>query len=521
MQQVRGRSDEAEAVKKFKFIMDLKTVELAEPGLGRQINCIINYKYKPFTNTEVSTRPAFTIDAYDSSPHEVRRGYCEYNFSAKESALRRPFNKHKLFLKVFDNEEQIGAAALDLSQLFTIDALLSDDTRTCTNQKLPILKKNAKGSADLLGYITITYTLKEIPSATSNPLSKAPVGANPAFPVTSGTKDDLYKSALEVEEWKKKQKERFKEQLQALEAHHINTLTKEWERREKERENVVHDKMAEIISAEKDLKTALQELKGKHDALAKYEEDLNRREVKLKEREERLKSFTASKSSNTAQADAKTVQKLRLECDSWKAKFEAAKILGDQASSLQKQVNTLRSQLSEKASLEERYQNAMKARDAYKKSLHDAELEIRALRDERDRHMTDQMDLYRKENLKLKSDLDKARNQYERKVTELASTMSSTSVLDKRNNNPASAADVSDESSDKTETTVVSNKNFQANKEYGRHRNEKHTSKESMEREVLRLRKERELFLNTKVYSESDEIIKIIDAKLKDLQDGL
>ena len=36
--------------------------------------------------------------------------------------------------------------------------------------------------------------------------------------------------------------------------------------------------------------------------------------------------------------------------------------------------------------------------------------------------------------------------------------------------------------------------------------------------EIFRLKKQRELFLNTKVYNEHDEIIKMIDAKLESLK---
>ena len=36
--------------------------------------------------------------------------------------------------------------------------------------------------------------------------------------------------------------------------------------------------------------------------------------------------------------------------------------------------------------------------------------------------------------------------------------------------------------------------------------------------EIFRLKKQRELFLNTKVYNENDEIIKMIDAKLESLK---
>ena len=42
--------------------------------------------------------------------------------------------------------------------------------------------------------------------------------------------------------------------LQGLESHHVNLLTKEWEKREKERENLVHEKLSEIFNVEKELK---------------------------------------------------------------------------------------------------------------------------------------------------------------------------------------------------------------------------------------------------------------------------
>ena len=35
--------------------------------------------------------------------------------------------------------------------------------------------------------------------------------------------------------------------------------------------------------------------------------------------------------------------------------------------------------------------------------------------------------------------------------------------------------------------------------------------------EIFRLKKQKELFLNTKVYNENDEIVKMIDAKLLNL----
>ena len=38
-------------------------------------------------------------------------------------------------------------------------------------------------------------------------------------------------AALEIEQWKNRQKGRFQDQLQKLEQHHMNTLSMEWEKR--------------------------------------------------------------------------------------------------------------------------------------------------------------------------------------------------------------------------------------------------------------------------------------------------
>ena len=102
---------------------------------------------------------------------------------------------------------------------------------------------------------------------------------------------DADKAALEVEEWKQKQKERFKTQLQGLESHHVNLLTKEWEKREKERENLVHEKLSEIFGVEKELKQALEDNKNKQKSLSLKETELEAKEKKLDEREQKLQSL--------------------------------------------------------------------------------------------------------------------------------------------------------------------------------------------------------------------------------------
>ena len=79
--------------------------------------------------------------------------------------------------------------------------------------------------------------------------------------------------------------------LQGLESHHVNLLTKEWEKREKERENLVHEKLSEIFSVEKALKQALEDNRNKQKSLNVKEAELEAKEKKLNEREQKLQSL--------------------------------------------------------------------------------------------------------------------------------------------------------------------------------------------------------------------------------------
>ena len=138
---------------------------------------------------------------------------------------------------------------------------------------------------------------------------------------------EMDKSLLELEEWKKKQKDRFKDQLQGLETHHIQTLSKEWEKREKERENLIHEKLDDIMRIEKELKKSLEENRQKNKQLDAFNEKLNERAKKLDDREERLKTMLGKNSKislDKIQDKVKDLQKenesLKTDVQHWKVK---------------------------------------------------------------------------------------------------------------------------------------------------------------------------------------------------------
>ena len=54
---------------------------------------------------------------------DIPRGYCEFNFSAKESAVKKPFEKHPLHIKIFDQETiHFGTAIINLGKLYSDEA---------------------------------------------------------------------------------------------------------------------------------------------------------------------------------------------------------------------------------------------------------------------------------------------------------------------------------------------------------------------------------------------------------------
>ena len=485
----------SEPVQKYKFCIDLKQIELQQSQ--EPIECIIKYKYRHFCATEVSTGPAFMLPP--ETKHDIRRGYCEYSFSAKQSAIRRPLEKYPLVLRVYDQDQIVGSATIDLSVLFTNESLRTLDSRQ-VNLQAPIVRQN---SIDPIGYLQCQFTLKELGNSLTS-------GHKSAFiPVLKPTKEEnesskkgpdddksLDKVALEVEEWKQKQKKTFKNQLQNLESQHIQTLTTEWEKREKERENVLHEKMSEILVMEKELRKAIEANKDKQKELKDFEENLRAREAKLDEREKRLQNLLGSNTrsknlaSNSKLQDRvnnllKENETLKSEVITLKAKNEGLKTVSEQLGSMKKELSSLR---QFKSNHHGKIEELERKSSFHQKAQQDAEDQVKRLQIERETNL-------RSENQKLKDDNDKLRNDYDKMVK---FQILSGSNQGNRNYGLDAPEPMEEEEPPSVSQITVIDANVQ--------------------NEIMRLKKQRELFLNTKVYNENDAIVKMIDAKIESLR---
>jgi len=262
------------------------------------------------------------------------------------------------------------------------------------------------------------------------------------------------------------------------------------------RENVVHEKMNEILQIEKDLKKAIEENRLKSKDLRGFEEELYQRGKKLDEREDRLKTMLGKHSKTSidkVQDRVKDLQKeneeLKTDILKWKGKFEGLLTIKDELVPLKKEATSLRTQNLElqksKTSLTEKIHTLSKSNDFYKKAYEEAEQQAKKLQLEKDQSLNNALTEFREENVKLRHEIESIRKLYDKNLMKIVSK-----------GPDEGDATVTDDESSLTKTTVID---------------------VDKSKEIFRLNEQRKLFLNTRVYRESDHIIKMIDEKLKEL----
>ena len=134
----------------------------------------------------------------------------------------------------------------------------------------------------------------------------------------------------------------------------------------------------------------------------------------------------------------------------------------------------------------------------HQKARQDAEEQVKRLQIERDKNLANQLDAYRSENQKLKVDNDKLRNDYDKMVQfQFLSTNNQSNKKISHGLIEVPEPMEENEESVSSQTVTVIDANVQ--------------------NEIMRLKKQKELFLNTKVYNENDALVKMIDAKIQSL----
>ena len=118
------------------------------------------------------------------------------------------------------------------------------------------------------------------------------------------------------------------------------------------------------------------------------------------------------------------VEKLRQDNEKVKSKNESLVLQNKDLEPFKKQVNSLRSenlqlQKSNAASLQQLNQ-VEKTQDFYKKSFEEADLLVKKFQAEKERGFVEKMESITSENAKLREELDRFREAYDRKLLQLA-----------------------------------------------------------------------------------------------------
>ena len=180
---------------------------------------------------------------------------------------------------------------------------------------------------------------------------------------------------------------------------------------------------------------------------------------------------------------------LKTQLSTLRAKNEGLKVVNDQIGVMKKELNSLR---QFKSTHQEKMEELERNTSFHQKARHEAENQVRQLQIERDKNLANQLDLYRSENQKLKVDHDKLRNDYDKMVQ--FQFLSTKNQSNKKNSYHPEPMEESEET--QSEVTVID---------------------ANVHNEIVRLKKQKELFLNTKVYNENDALVKMIDAKIQSL----
>ena len=336
--------------------------------------------------------------------------------------------------------------------------------------------------------------------------------------------------------------------------------------REKQRCKEYDSKLEKLTELEQELRKNLQDAKVKQEAIASRETELDAQENKIKVKEEKIKTLieeekrraTMNLQSNTKE-HRNEITCLKDELMMWKQKcsdFESqAKAWNANKAEMGKLVSINESYAAEKerfnariSELEVKLEQALKAKIMYKTGLDSAEIKIQQLTEDSNRNKEFQLQDQREEINRLRSELAVAHQRSElanivrmnqspveslrtqhplsqintslpppalelstgspHGVSGLPSTSTSSPPSPLKQNNP-----------DDVFSETVNNSEDPGR--FGSHPGRNQGNFRTTEQNLQHLLNDRAMFLKTKVYTEKDNLIIQLDAKIKELQDKL
>ncbi|CDS42186.1 centrosomal protein of 120 kDa [Echinococcus multilocularis] len=292
--------NESVQLRRFCYTIELKSIRACcEPSPSKETYVYAKYVYPLFG----TTNPIMTLPPVQFSANEEKyffQGYCAFELAADFSEFKSRLLEEPLNVEILGRcsdgsnglESSLGWAVIPLGEIFPEPVIEMSNSQRRFMTGVADVKLNGKPMAQIkyslilddFGVYNSSTTaeitsLNQIEGLNIDGLKEVP-DSTPKLP-TDIRQTSEYRAALELELWKAKEEERFKNNLKLREQKMLMVFAEEWKRRETERESLCKKKMQEYQMLEDKLRAALEALMERERQLTLKEAALNAAERDL------------------------------------------------------------------------------------------------------------------------------------------------------------------------------------------------------------------------------------------------
>jgi hypothetical protein len=332
-----GSTIAEDAIHQYQYSIDIHSIHNIQ--LGEGLKCFVKYNYPYFgSSAPVVVQPSTPLVV--GAELHFAASYSAFKFASSRSKLVQQLHLQPLPLQVWASAEQgdnlLGVARIPLGEVFTTERVISSGNITHQKCSLKVPVMATLSSHVVCAYIHCTLTLEDHGPIQ---LSKETGDSRPfciQAPATSLPSSSEYLAAMELEMWKLSQEETFANKMKAKEAEYLHRLGEEWKKREEERQKVFTQKVSSYNNLEKQLISALRAAQHQQKGVLTRESEVHQLQHKLMlERQTLQSSYDAQLQQCQVLYEGKVAA-------------ERAKVddLSDMVERLKKQVSDLSSKLA-------------------------------------------------------------------------------------------------------------------------------------------------------------------------------
>lgn len=382
----------------YKWMVDLKTI-IMNRDFG---DLTLRYKYKPFSRSEISTKPGFSVRQGKTTA--IPRGFCEYNFTTSETKLKSTLAKHFLEIHVDEDDvETVGQATINQSAVFSVEpgqeGRVYEGVADIVNLGIVV----GKLQYELCVQTPEIKLIQPPPQPEVVELDKmeveVPVAVHVVDPAIRAKM--TAEAARELELWKFEQKKKHLDNLEVERQQHFTTLGAEWKERQVAREMELQQEKEVLQGHAKELQKSIENYELKNEEIKKQWVQLEEEKSNL--RNEKGKDIEKYKSKQMSAEGELRKQTLDLEILQKKARH-----LEDEVVSLEKEKATNRTKhvqaieeltklRAEKTTWKTRLEERENTRDMYKKTSLALKTELDQLKSDKQKMQLDTIERLERE----------------------------------------------------------------------------------------------------------------------------